>query len=141
MGNVEERLGNLEASVSQLALNDPEMSKRLETLGRREKMERERERDRSASRNPSFLGTSQSDSKKKKKKKPILPEDEQREAARGPAPDFVFRSATSSGGDEVRLYLPSLQFSIRSFVCLFSFGFSCIHIDRRRTSAQATGSV
>jgi hypothetical protein len=106
MSNVEERLGGLEAAVSQLALNDPELAKRTEALSQRERMERERERDRerSAPRSPPLYAASpkapKSDLKKKKKKK-IVPEYE-RELNRSTVPDLSYRSALPPG-DEVRL--------------------------------------
>jgi hypothetical protein len=95
MSNVEARLGGLEAAMSQLVLNDPELAKRAEALSQRERMERERERDRSAGRlgpslyaAPSSPRPAKSDSlKKKKKKKTIVPEYE-RELSRSAAPDL-----------------------------------------------------
>jgi hypothetical protein len=105
MANVEERLGGLEAAVSQLALNsDPELARRTDALlSQRERMERERERDRERSPPPPPFYASpkpaKSDLKKKKKKKTIVPEYE-REISRSTVPDLGYRTGPPAG-DEV----------------------------------------
>jgi len=67
--NMEERLGGLEAAVSQLVLNDPELSKRMEACGRREDKERESQKERERSTSRHHISGSSTSGKKKKKTK------------------------------------------------------------------------
>jgi len=98
MHNVEERLGGLEAAVSQLVLSNPDVATRLEAFSHREEERGGSSLYPAASKDKG--GASSKPQQKKKKKKAITVEND-RDLGRITTPELGYRPMPQPAGDEV----------------------------------------